>query len=1341
MDRLVFTPTGSLNVNLEFDAKLFGVSLVTGAVGLPSIGIVDTNLFDSNPPTFTVDMAPLALNLSGEMIVQGLLQVAEWLDDAINLDNVKIPLINKSVGEILASPTELKDFDFTSIVKMTAPVIEDGFKKFTTQLNLNGDSATSVGIKPGDVMKFLSTTGEQFEAIVDSVEGEIVTLIYDAERSDVPDLVSPLLSFRSGGSLSSQLKAALEDYIKPDAVIPSIGEVLNDLLEPFGMTIGGVSYNDVGKKLTFTPELTPKPYKFRSRFDFGGEVSALGFNASGDFLVDVAPTIRLPLEIDLSSGAINTLSRVAVKIDTTPEVTLAVTAQLDNPFARANLGFLSAVLAEDSGIVGNDGIEFSSTFTLNVTDPGTEVGTSGKATVQELITTGNLASSFDPDVFGSLDIEGLKIQPEIAGATIPGQIDIFTTALPNGTARGIASFDDLSELGTILTDHITFNNTIGDFESLTPEAVVAMFIQLGGSLEQIADNLDVPNGLPIVQKAVDGVVNFAQTTQDFGRQLYFNPKLIGLNDIKVTNGRLTKDATFAIRIEGGEPTFIKILASATATNNSIDDLYADINAAIAAQGLSDVLIAERQVPYGGSTVTSITDITANTIPVFVQPLQANYHRFRANFASSINLFNLGIRVGDVIEYLDASGKFRQAIVDELGLTTLSFRFDSTKQDAPVTNNLRKISLFGTENANKLAIRTKSPTSGISIEISTVQVTASDDLPTQLADDVSFGLSFNGGSPITVLVRASSTVENGTPEDMIDSLNEALDNTLFAGGKLTENVRAVLVDNRVRFVNLTGTITTLAITGATALGFGANQSQDINTSVTQLGLGPSQLVTPSFRAGTIQDLVHLLNGLIQQQFNGSPFTASLNYSDSPVRTVTFNIALGTEYEKSIDLDFSKGLDVGFTQLNISGGTEATINATAGVELTVGFDLDPIGSGVIVGPSTQLSTLDKGRGVQLKVGMNSTSTVNSSGRNNPVAPLTLNLEVRRFGNLTNNVSVTVASPNISDNVVLSDLAFDLTRELKTAIIGGTIPGLSVVNGISPIEVQATADGYLRIVSNAKSINGLTVSSGTAPFLGFTIGQVSSDADLSIKLRNGNTFNVNLDMSETLGDIKSKIEAAVGGPTILEVTFIEDRIKLQDKTTQVGNHRFKVTAVGDNNGISPVGSQLGILTEVVPVADNPATPQSELNNGDILIGTPLFRAPITDQFYVAIPNSKIFANLEVDAADIDLMTAIGIFDVGVVDGTLNFNANASLGLVDIDDPETSSVNEALDGKIRLKDFSIGGFGAVLDPELSYSGTLNLPFDGTVLSTLLPPEFLPLRLAHSDERVANVDCSETRL
>ncbi len=161
-----------------------------------------------------------------------------------------------------------------------------------------------------------------------------------------------------------------------------------------------------------------------------------------------------------------------------------------------------------------------------------------------------------------------------------------------------------------------------------------------------------------------------------------------------------------IRIEGGEPIFVTIPASVTSTNNSLDDLYADINAVLSQPQFEGRLIAERQLPYSGSQVVSVTNITAIPVASSVQPLASGFTRFRANLQNSINLFNLGIRVGSVIEYRDVFGAFQEAMVDEMSLSSLSFRF-KTSQAAPETGAARSIALFGTANTNKLAIRTTS----------------------------------------------------------------------------------------------------------------------------------------------------------------------------------------------------------------------------------------------------------------------------------------------------------------------------------------------------------------------------------------------------------------------------------------------------------------------------------------------------------------------------------------------------------------------------------------------------------------------------------------------------------
>ncbi len=513
------------------------------------------------------------------------------------------------------------------------------------------------------------------------------------------------------------------------------------------------------------------------------------------------PTIRLPLELHLDPNTSIPLgNRIAIIDDAQPEIAMDIRARFDEPQARATLGFLSAVLSEDASIVNNEGIQFQTTLTLDINDPNTVTGTTGRATVTELTSPAELANTFDANLSGTMDIDGLIVRPAFAGATIPGQVDIFTTTVAGGATRGAASFANLSELGSLF-DKVVFNNTIGSFSALTPESVVSMLVQLGNSVQNIAGTLDVPEGLPFVDEAISRVVNFAQTTQDFARQLYFTPKLTGPNNISVTNGRLTRDATLMLRIEGGEPLFITIPAASTATNSTIDDLYGDINAAILAQGYGDQLVAERQKPMGSDLITAMANVSAQPVPSFVEPLPNGFRRFEVIFAPSVNLFHLGLGVGDVIEYRNVAGAMQRAMIDEMGLSTLKLRFPAAGQLLPRYRFTSRGFLFGTENTQRLSIRTTSSTAGISLESSTVQITASDDLPTQLSEDLTLQLVINGGAPVSVTIPASSTSANGQPRDMIASINSAFDETLLGGSRLSQKLRAFLNGTQLRIVSI------------------------------------------------------------------------------------------------------------------------------------------------------------------------------------------------------------------------------------------------------------------------------------------------------------------------------------------------------------------------------------------------------------------------------------------------------------------------------------------------------------------------------------------------------------
>ncbi len=394
-NRLTITPSGALDIDFRFNATLYGSSLLNGAA-LPSITIVDNNLFDTTVPTVNANLAPLFLNLSSEAIISGLLNFATWLNNATNSValNQKIPLLNKTVGQLLATPAEPRKFDRSQIISITSPVASAGFKRFNAQLNLGGKTAASVGIKPNDTMQFLSSGGAFFEGIIDNVAGEVVTIRYDESRTDTPDLSNPALTFQVGGTLGDTIKAALVNFNKPGVVAPALAQLFNELAEPLGIKFNGpgaVSYNNTTRLLTLIPTFTPKPLQYATQLDFGDKVAGLEFNASGNFLVTAAPTIRLPIVIDLNPNPalpappIPLGDRVGILDDVTPEISLAITAQLDNPQARASLGFISAILAEDPAVTTNDGVTFNTTLGISIKDPVTASGPAGEPPSQSLL--------------------------------------------------------------------------------------------------------------------------------------------------------------------------------------------------------------------------------------------------------------------------------------------------------------------------------------------------------------------------------------------------------------------------------------------------------------------------------------------------------------------------------------------------------------------------------------------------------------------------------------------------------------------------------------------------------------------------------------------------------------------------------------------------------------------------------------------------------------------------------------------------------------------------------------------------------------------------------------------
>ncbi|MEZ6088771.1 MAG: hypothetical protein R3C05_12255 [Pirellulaceae bacterium] len=1028
VDRIGVTQLASpLDIQFAFDANLFNASLgdrsnVPGS--LPGVTIADSNVLDqTQAETFDHDLAPLIMHLPADHVVEGLKRLATSLDQAVASDTLsqKIPLINKTLGELLTSPAEPRTFSGSQILSMTSPIVDEDSQRFTATLDTD---ASSLGIKPGDLVRFLATNGDRFTANVESVAGNQVVIGYDASRTDQPNTATPSLSFSVSGTIGNQLLSALGNFGRDGEAIPSIGNLLEALSGPMGLDLDNVTFDETNKFLELTATFTPAPLTFKSRLDFGESIDSLKnlqFDESGDIIVNAAPTIRLPLGFNLDPDApINAADRLFIIEDSAPEVTVDITADMDKPQARGTLGFLTTLLTETSS---GDAVELDTTLTINIIDPVDDGDGNTKDDIRA--TTTEIEASVSESLLvgyeGSLNIAGLSIKPELAGALIPGEITISTS--------GPVAFNDPQQLDGVMNQIVVSDNPFNSFDSLSPDSVVTMFLQLGNSIQAAASELDVPGGIPFVEDAISEVLDFVDTTQDLAPKLYFNAKLIGDAEISVTDGRLSDDAFFAVRLEGSDSVFVTIPAAMTVDNTSIDDLYADINQALRDQGLDGSLVADRQLPVTGSQIESLTIGDAIIPGGPIAPLPVGFVRFTATLDEAIDLFNAGSRVGDVIEYVDIAGRTQSAVIDQLTQHEISFRFDA-EQAVPRTDAGRSLSIHDANHANRLAIRTVDPTEGVSMEISTLSVTASRDAPIQLQADSVFELVIDD-QVHEVTITADSTADNLAIGDLVDSINAALLDL-----ELNKQVQAIVHGDFIRFVSLAGGSQSLSIRGAEELGFAASQEKDANTAASELGLAGGQIAEADFRVNTIQDLVHTLNGFLRQSLSGIvpenefvEFSTVLGYEETQEegqtkRTVTFDIDLGAEYRRSVDLNFNQGLDVGFAELSVAGAGQAEFIARAGVELAVGIDLQRPGSGTTIESSTLLSELDNGRGARVNVGVIG-ATISSSGRPSTVPDegLTLKVRVDQYGDASDLVEVNVSKPLVEDNTSLEDLAADL------------------------------------------------------------------------------------------------------------------------------------------------------------------------------------------------------------------------------------------------------------------------------------------------------------------------------
>ncbi len=292
------------------------------------------DIFDSKIPDAFKDQSATELIHTFESLADALGGIVANTE----LLGTPIPLLEQSLNDLLLEDPEPRLFAPDAISFLTEPVVEGNFKKFTVHFRDANLLLSERGVQLGDTVRYLTRSGDKFEGAVDSFEAGKVTIRYSSERTDSPAF-KPTLSFQAGGSLGDIFRSPLGNFLDAEFVAAqgtTLLGFLKDVQGPLGIAAESVEYAD--SKLYFTVVVEPQPFEFSQRLDFGDSVQHLSFNATGDFIVQVAPKIQLPLAVQLSSSALPKLSINDARANAPEfrEITIGLNATLDDPYARAN---------------------------------------------------------------------------------------------------------------------------------------------------------------------------------------------------------------------------------------------------------------------------------------------------------------------------------------------------------------------------------------------------------------------------------------------------------------------------------------------------------------------------------------------------------------------------------------------------------------------------------------------------------------------------------------------------------------------------------------------------------------------------------------------------------------------------------------------------------------------------------------------------------------------------------------------------------------------------------------------------------------------------------------------
>ncbi|MCA9147062.1 MAG: hypothetical protein KDB05_30005, partial [Planctomycetales bacterium] len=607
-------------------------------------------------------------------------------------------------------------------------------------------------------------------------------------------------------------------------------------------------------------------------------------------------------------------------------------------------------------------------------------------------------------------------------------------------------------------------------------------------------------------------------------------------------------------------------------------------------------------------------------------------------------------------------------------------------------------LVAGRDGNRLTIAGRESGQALSLSLATASITAPNLPPGggQLTEDLTFAVAINGKIPKEVLLPSALTEDNRNPTHLADDLNLAL-----ADAGLMGQLTFVLVDGRLVLRSANDLNEQLDISGAEVVGFGTEQTTDANAARDELGFGAGGRVTAEFKFNTLEELAAELNLLLADATSGSPFDVGLQYNDdgNGDRSITMQLNLGASFERAIELDFGTGLDLGIGNLEVIAGADAMFVADASIQLGIGIDLSAVGGETLTN-DTLLSTLNGGDGVRLNVGMTAANPAPVEGM--PTSAVDFTIDIERADGTSQSFNVVLPSSASDDNFDAIDLAADLNDAFTSL-------GLAIEAGATGVldSNDSTLRNHLTLRATDTALIKFTLVGGDE--IGFAddaTGQASDRDDLEIGFRNGTMVMVNLDGSRTVGDVLDIVNNAAPGNLSAAISADGFGFTLTDHTVPVAHPDgslpdFSVKAVTDVDGtLSPSGLDLGIRGTGVASADGTTS---------VIDGQPLHGDSIVDHFFIdtAVAGAcggNLCLDARITADDIDLQAALGIVDIGIVDGNALLELSTSIDLVD-----------DTDDRLTFSEMRERGFSEfVARQPFTLTGGASLPIRSSVLTVI---------------------------